>query len=221
MKWVLFGTVIVVLLLLLLLVPWLMRKRRRTVAVVSACTDMSGIVELCNKHSIELLIFDKCGNCESAPKGVKCVTRKNVGREQETYLSYVVDNYNNLPDDILFVALPLEKYSRGERIEDMIKNNKVGCEYPIGDEKDFVIDEWGGLVVEPASVRPFKAWFEKFVGPWDDNHRGVCWNGIMKTTKERILQKPVSFYKTLLDELSTHNSPEAGHYMERCMGNVF
>ena len=197
------------------------RKSRKMVAVASVCGDTTDIKELCNKHSIELLIYDKCGNCENAPKGVKCVTRKNVGREQETYLAYVVNNYDTLPDDILFVALPLSKHSRKERIEYILENNIVGCEHSIGTEKDFTIDEWSGVVLGQASVRPFKSWFEKFVEPWDDNHKGVCWNGIMKTTKERILQKPVSFYKTLLKEVSTHNSPEAGHYMERSMGNIF
>ena len=211
----------ILLCIILLFLIKLKIQKRRIVAVASACSDISDIKELCYEHDVDLIVYDKCGQCKNAPDGVKCIPRKNVGREQETFLGFVVDNYKNLPDDLLFIALPLHKHSRKDRIIHMIKNDIVGCSDSIEDQAIFTIDEHEGQTQHPSPVRPFKAWFETFVAPWNSSLKSACWNGIMKTTKERILQKPKSFYQTLLDQLSTHNSHEVAHFMERSMGSVF
>jgi len=210
-----------IVIVLFLILKLLQNRKQRIVAVASACSDVSDIKELCHDHDVDLIVYDKCGNCKSAPDGVKCIPRKNVGREQETFLGFVIDNYENLPDEILFIAMPLHKHSRKERIIQMIKNDIVGCHTLLESQSDFTIDEHEGKPQHPAPIRPFKAWFETFVGPWNSSLKSVCWNGIMKTNKERILQKPKSFYQTLLNQLSTHDSHEVGHFMERSMGSVY
>jgi hypothetical protein len=75
-----------------------MKMRRPTkfseyVAVAAACSDTTDIREICKRYSIELIIYDKCNFCKDVPIGTKCQPRRNVGREQETYLSFVIDNY--------------------------------------------------------------------------------------------------------------------------------
>jgi hypothetical protein len=185
------GIVIVVLVVFFLLTRT--GKKKRFVAVASACGDMTGIAEICKKYSIELLIYDKCGSCENAPECATCKVRENVGREQETFLHYVIDNYDDLPDKILFVALPLSKYERGKRIVDLIKNNTMGCFQDLSGYEDFTIDEWQGVNQFPARIRPFKAWYETFIGPWDSSAITFCTNGIMLTTRQGILKKPKSY----------------------------
>ena len=43
--------------------------------------------------------FDKCGGCPDV-QSVQCTPLDNFGREQHTFLKYVIDNYDALPDEI-------------------------------------------------------------------------------------------------------------------------
>jgi hypothetical protein len=192
-----------------------------SVAVVAACKDMSDIREICKKYSIELIVYEKCNFCKDVPIGVKCKPRRNVGREQETFLSFVVDNYDTLPNDILFVACPLSKHNRKNRIIRMIEGDEIGCNGSIENQADFQIEVYENNKMELASVRPFKKWYEHFLTEWKSDSNSACYNGVMKTTRERILSKPKEFYETLLREVSSHNNMEVGHFMERSMGSIF
>jgi hypothetical protein len=168
-------------------------------------------------------VYDKCNFCKDVPIGIKCKPRRNVGREQETFLAFAFDNYDALPNDILFVALPLSKHERKKRIVEMIENNIIGCERggDLGVMEDFTLEEYEGNKMDLASVRPFKRWYENFISSWDPKSRVSCWNGIMKSTRERILRHPKEFYETLLKEISISNNAEVGHFMERSMGGIF
>ena len=192
-----------------------------SVAVAAACSNTTDIREICKRYSFELIIYDKCNFCKDVPIGTKCRPRRNVGREQETYLAFVVDNYEALPNKILFVALPLSKHERKDRVIAMIEGNKIGCESAIDGQENFQLDEYEETKMDPAPVRPFKEWYENYVTRWDPQEKASCYNGIMITTRERILRRSKEFYETLLSQVSSSNNHEVGHYMERSMGSIF
>lgn len=192
-----------------------------SVAVAAACSNVTDIREICDKYSIELIVYEKCNFCKDVPRGIRCKPRRNVGREQETYLAFVVDNYESLPNDILFVALPLSKHDRKNRIVSMIENKVIGCENVLDGQEEFTLEEYEGTKMDLASVRPFKKWYENFVSRWEPQNKAICWNGIMRTTRERITRKPKEFYETLLNEVSSSNNTEVAHFMERSMGGIF
>ena len=56
-----------------------------SVAVAAACNEVVDIQEICDKHSIQLIVYDKCNFCKDVPIGIRCKPRRNVGREQETF----------------------------------------------------------------------------------------------------------------------------------------
>ena len=103
----------------------------------------------------------------------------------------------------------------------MIENNVIGCENVLEGQEEFTLGEYEGAKMDLASVRPFKRWYENFVSEWDSQSKAICWNGIMKSTRERILRHPKEFYETLLNEVSSSNNTEVGHFMERSMGSIF
>ncbi len=193
----------------------------KSVAVISACGPIDGILELCDEFSLQPIVYEKCSSCSEVPKDVVCEIRKNVGREQETFLHFVITHYDDLPDEIVFIAAPISKHNREERIRKILKDDFIGCEGTLEGQDDFLLDTYMDSPIEPANIRPFKNWYQTFIKKWDSNEKTACWNGIMKTTKERILQKPKNFYEKLLNQVNTHNSPEVGHYMERSMGSIF
>lgn len=59
--------------------------------------------------------------------------------------------------------------------------------------------------------------------PWNDaaEGQGPAYNGVMRTTRDRIRRHPRHMYESLLNQLAEHDKCEAGHYMERAMGAAF
>lgn len=74
--------------------------------------------------------------------------------------------------------------------------------------------------LQPASVRPFGAWFATFWPNAPDVHV-TCWKSIFAVHARHITQHPRAYYRRLCAELDTHPNPEAGHYMERSWAAVF
>jgi hypothetical protein len=201
-----------------------------TVVVVADCThekDVLTIRDACAKRNYDMIVYDKCNFCKHVPSDVYGRPMRNQGREQQTYLQFVVTYYETLPENIVLVPGNLSKYNREQRMIQLFDASRTttGCEGDtIASKYDFTLDTYmEGVPILPASVRPFGKWFETFVGPWNEQAAGPCWNGIMRTTRERIHSHPLEFYVRLDEELKrqAHNSPEAGHYMERSMSAVF
>lgn len=194
-------------------------SRESTVVVMSTCgnaDDVSRVQDVCTRRGFDLVVYDKCNECKDSQK---CTILPNVGREQGTWLRYVIDNWPNFPRKILFLPSPIDKYDRLTRGLTMVDNDHSGDE--IGQWEDFTLDSWNGTVLIPAETRPFKAWYEKHVGPWNPKTPDVYYNGVMETTRDRILSKSKEFYKNLHDQVSVGTNTEVGHYLERSMGSVF
>jgi len=200
---------------------------RNTVAVSADCggtSEIKQLQELCLDNNIELIIYDKCNFCKNIPKEITCRPLKNVGRESNTFLYFVIKYYDNLPENILFIPSALDKHDRLERFKKMIENkDETGCStvHTLGSEENFKLSEYEGKPIELADTRPLRAWYERYIGVWDSNILSPCWNGMMRTNKQRILRRPKYFYINLYNQVSQADNIETGHYMERVMQNVF
>ena len=201
----------------------------QTVVVVADCgytNDLLKIKDACIERRFDLMVYDKCNFCQGLPEGVYGRPLRNQGREQQTFVQFVITYYDTLPENIVLIPTPLDKHDRERRFFGLLDNpNSTGCAGNISDsEYEFTLDDYTPeYPILPASVRPFGKWFDAFVGKWDDSAPGPCWNGLMRTTRERIHSHPIEFYIKINEEVTreNHNSPEAGHFMERCMESVF
>lgn len=194
------------------------------VAVAADCNrgeDLKELYKLCHSRDIELLVYDKCNFCKHVPKYMYCRPLKNVGREGHTFLHFVIQHYDNLPVDIIFIPSNLEKHDRLERFKALLDSKETSCEGSIGDQANFELSIYEGKNLKTADIRPFQDWFEKYVGIWNPESSGPCWNGIMRTNKNRLLKHPKSFYINILNELDLYDSLEAGHFVERSMAAIF
>jgi hypothetical protein len=198
------------------------------VVVTADCGDVDDvhmIVEKCTRFNVKLLMYDKCNFCHHAPVGVYCRPLKNEGRDPNTYLVFVMRYYENLPANIIFIP-GNNKHSRMNRLEKMLigKVPDSNCETNIdawNNQADFTLNDYDGKVLIPSYTKPFKAWYERFIGLWNSNQPGVCWNCVMHTTRERIQRHPKSFYASLLEELSGGEALETVHFFERSMRSIF
>jgi hypothetical protein len=213
------NIVLLLVFLVLFTIVYLLIPRPNTVVVMSVCgnvDDVAKVQDICEKKGFDLVVYDKCNECNDMDK---CTILPNVGREQGTWLRYVIDNYPHFHQNILFLPSPIDKYNRLERGLSMLEKGHSGD--TIGQWEKFTLDSWNGTPQVPAETRPFKAWYEKHVGEWNPSTPAVYYNGVMATTRDRILSKSKEFFENLHRQVSVSTNAEVGHYLERSMGSVF
>ena len=65
--------------------------------------DISWLNFFSGKEEFEILIYNKGEKLDGIfPKNFKIIEIENIGRESHTYLHYLIDNYNSLPEKIIF-----------------------------------------------------------------------------------------------------------------------
>jgi hypothetical protein len=191
-----------------------------------------------NRHKIT--IYNKGPNSSFyKPPGSKIVNLENVGRCDHTYLYHIIENYDNLADNTVFLPgssdLPCKMKKAKKQVEEVEKRNDtvlIGIRYPrnVEDEfGDFWMDKYVSEVKsntkinsDPtmglAKIRPFGKWYKnkfKHGTPY------VSYKGILGLNKRHIVQHPKTYYEELIKELQTHSNPEAGHYFERSWCAIF
>lgn len=193
-----------------------------SLVVVADCGNMEDIKTITKLSDKEVVVYDKCNFCKTCPDGVKCSPRKNVGREQETWLHFTIKNYDRLPKDIIFLPTPLSKHDRLKRFEEIINtnDNKYHDNLTIDSEENFELPTYEGRQVTRAETFPFRAWYEKYIGAWEPT-QPIVWNGLFKTTRDRILEKPLHFFKNLHNQTHVADDFEVGHYLERSMPAIY
>ena len=192
-----------------------------SVVVLADCGNGNDIKRVSEETPSELVVYDKCHFCKNCPENIRCRPRKNVGREQETFLYFVTKYFDKLPKDMIFLPTPIDKHDRFERFKHILStgNNKY-YGLTIGDQENFILPEYEGRPVTRASVTPYRNWYEKYIGEWNPQ-TPLVWNGIYKTTRDRILEKPLDFFKKLHEQTVVANDAEVGHYLERSMTSIF
>lgn len=191
------------------------------ITVIPDCGQGEGVEQIKNVVDSAILAYDKCDFCKTMPEGVRCAPRRNSGRDMETYLHFVIKNYSNLPNEITFIPSSVEKHDRLNRLKTVVNGGQDPRNYTLGSQEDFTIDEYDGQKQKPSNIRPFKKWYETHIGEWDPN-KEFFWNGLLKTSRDRILEKPIHFYKNIIDQFDPKtDAHEVVHYIERAITSIF
>jgi len=201
--------------------PAVSRDFGDNIMVVSDCKHEDSIIELdnlCSYYNVEMIVYDKCNFCKHVPSRVYSRPLQNKGREAGTFMYFIVKYYNILPNNIIFTAGNTKKHDRIDKLTKMIKDKNYVCEtVALHTQADFLLDIYEEKPITPAEKRPFKNWYQHSIGEWDDNKHGACWNGLIKTTREKILKNPKQIYINLLNQLNVAESTETAHYVERSL----
>jgi hypothetical protein len=187
--------------------------------------DARDLNEFCKENKLKLMVFDKCNFCKHIPNDIWCRPLKNVGRDAETITNFVITNYENLPSNLALVPTPISKHDRIGRFKNIIYNKETidYCEKPEGHMlfwENFTLDEYEGVPLTSASIRPFREWHEKYVGEWTPEKK-VCYNCLFTTKKENITKHDKSFFEAIHSQLTIGNNLEVVHYVERSLVNMF
>ena len=179
----------------------------------------------------------------------RCIPLQNVGREGATYMHHIIENYDHLPEIVLFTAAGLleseDKYNKFKHVYKDIhlasKRGIVAVTTSSNNISNFTKNNWQGTTsinyidrheyddsscntcLIPASIRPYGEWAKHFLHINIDNTKPTIWSskGIFAVSKESILRYPKSLYEKILQELSVGDNIEAGHFLERSYVQMF
>jgi len=165
----------------------------------------------------------------------------NVGRESTSYLMYIIDNYDCLPEVVVFTQAKIcDHRSEGNDINYLLKmkndalllKNKKSLPYITTCNSDkcknpFLENDFNVWNIIPNTKYKddkfiiFKDWFEKNINACYPDPMCMYLNGLFAVRKELILNNPLAYYKTLLEEVNYDINPMEGHFMERSWYYIF
>jgi len=163
----------------------------------------------------------------------------NLGRESETYLNYIITNYDNLPDVVVFTQAKISDHrTEGDAINYLLKlkddaliNGKsephiIHCQT----NNNMCWDkEWNlnnGLYFLQNNYLNntpiiFEDWFKTYININYPQPFCIYSNGIFAVKKELILNNSVEYYKKLILQVNHHINSTEGHFFERSWYYIF
>jgi UDP-galactopyranose mutase len=184
-------------------------------------------VEWLNKNQGNSLHIYSKGN----PPRITCNLHilPNIGREPHTYLTYIIDRYDSLPDIVFFTQGNIrDHYSHDVSYFLNLQPNEFSSKntdlklFKTYISDDYRIHEWSSSKLEPCEF-PGNVWFNKFVNSeinLDTTPIYIYWAAIFSVRKEAILSRSKDYYKSIISQLQT-NSSELAHFIERSWYYIF
>ena len=174
------------------------------------------------------------------------IDKKNVGKDLEVILSYIINNYDNLEETIVFTQANIKPHyfyndeTFVSLIGDVSENGfseKFMAQYKTSEEltgfymlpkeslnhPTFNIEQWP-IGQKLANYHPsynLETWWEKTTGEKYVQNKRVFWGCIFGIKKELILRRSKSFYDNLRKPLLDHHNPVETHFLERSWPNIF
>lgn len=171
------------------------------------------------EHGYKMMLFNKYQGRNLLP---------NVGREGHTYLYFIVNNYYNLPDEILFSQYNPKDHFRAMSIFETKERNVNWNRFLNGKLYDFIGIRPTDFDYEVRKrnidwIDYCKIIFPEFTQK-DINQLIFCGsnlNGVFRVSKKAILRRSKQFYEKCLDLLSHEADPDSGYFFERIWKYIF
>ena len=164
---------------------------------------------------------------------------ENLGRESDTYLNYIITNYNNLPDVVIFTQANIADHKGSNDVNYLLsignsantheKSQNYLIHYDI--ERCYCFDsKWNVLKDGTYFLNDnyknnvpvaFDDWFREHIQPDYPNPIHVYCNAIFSVKKELILRNSIEYYKRLILEVNHHINSTEGHFLERSWYYIF
>jgi hypothetical protein len=185
---------------------------------------------LTEEQKAHVLVYNKGPDDISFPVNEKL---PNVGREGHTYLWYIIQNYDRLPEQVIFLqADPFDHFKFEAKNMSNVLNNWIRQvkwngitsgslvrEFGFDVSRTFRIGEYKGFLYR--SKMNFGEWWDHFIGKDVGHPEIIHRNGCFGVSRDLIRTRDVEYYKKILDDVSVHNNPESGHYLERSWHYIF
>ena len=191
-------------------------------------------IDWLNSEMVNCIIYNK-GNKLNIENEIPL---ENLGRESETYLHYIITNYDNLPEVVVFTQANISDHNGSNDVNYLINIKNEALNYSKSnnfvkfyDRKDNI--HWGSewnlredgyyLKDNYKNNNPitFIEWFKSNIDINYPNPICVYMNAIFAVKKEYIINKPIEYYKRLILEVNHHINSTEGHFFERSWYYIF
>jgi len=173
-------------------------------------------------------IYNK-GNHDIQLNNFNTIRLQNIGRESHTYLTHIINNYDNLSEKTLFVQGKISDHKILNIMDYFKTNHFIG----VLDELDINLlktnidhikkwkKEYLNGTIKKCILTPY-VWITQIIGIDLNNidKTNVVWGANFSISKELILSKPKIFYENIIRYIG-HINPEEGHYLERSWYMIF
>jgi len=180
-----------------------------------------------NKYIDIIVIYNK--GLDDLNNNFNIIKLPNIGRESHTYLYHIINNYNNLADNTIFLQgyikdhnlLNIDEYLRGNDFTGRLTKENINIlKKPINHNGKF-LDYLNNGNLKRSKYNPFE-WINKIGIDINDLHDfKMVWGANFSVNKKLILKKPKIFYEDLLKYIEYDVNPEEGHFFERSWYLIF
>ena len=223
----------------------LFKKKQRQYAILLAKNNDTSykIVVARYNENIDWL-KDEMENCIIYNKGNQLfieneIILENVGRESETYLNYIITNYHELPDIVVFTQGRISDHKGKDDVNYLINikngaliNNKSQSfirHYQTNNNSACWDSKWNlvnGYFFLSDNYKnnnqiTFEDWFKKNINIDYPNPIYIYKNAIFAVKKELILKRALDYYNNLILEVNHHINSTEGHFFERSWYYIF
>ena len=145
----------------------------------------------------------------------------NVGREAHSYLTYIIDSYESLPEVVVFTQGEFEDHLQNSSPAALLDLASQAARYGLSLNAaktvvpdDFRLHDYGRPL--DSSNQTFGEYWREYIStpPLPSSEMYVYWGAIFATRRDRILSRSKEFYERVRSSLLTPN-PEAAHFVER------
>jgi len=156
----------------------------------------------------------------------------NVGREAHTYLTYIIDCYEHLPDYVMFCQGNFKDQAGDFPIESFVNPDydfvaARFCNQRTWDPTTGRLLHVGSALdlLKQGRMRPARLtcleWFQKVLDVRVGDSAVFSPGSIFCVSASKIRARPVQFYEKLRSFVSDHPEPEEAHYLERSWLYIF
>ena len=191
--------------------------------------DISWARQFSNK-----VIFNK-GSRETIPEDLQnySIELPNVGREAHTILHYIIENYDILPDVVVFSQGRYDDQISLDTIRNLFLIDKDTYSSNFVDSRswgehssnfNFRIKDWKGLLTPTKENELYGQWYERvFSEPFPHNKYQVYCGSFFSVGANIIRKHPKEYYINIMEngDLKESSAPEAAHFMERTWSKMF
>ncbi len=145
----------------------------------------------------------------------------NVGREAHSFLWFIVQHYDHLPEHVVFLqGNPFEHYVDIPTLAEDVQKygyTKNWTNASLWGESaphpDFNLREWQSKPLGHPDLT-YGPWCKEMIGEYPGIQE-VYGGGHFGVHRSRILGRPRALYERLIAEVSYHNAPQEAHFIER------
>lgn len=177
------------------------------------------------------IIYNKGKEIDGIPENEQIMLR-NVGREAHTYLTYIIDHYDNLPDHVMFCQGRIDDHVGARGIDAYVNPDydfiaSGFCNVREWDATTGRLNHWGPWQerIQQGKLQSaelsYLEWFEKVLRVNLGESTLYTPGAIFCVAAKNIRRRHVKFYMKLRDYVSKHSEPEEAHYLERSWLYIF